>query len=490
MEPASTVLIVDDDPVIRKVLGDMLLNQDYILVQAADGVEALAQAAEHRPDLILLDVMMPNMDGFEVCRRLRADPALAEAPVVMVTSLDDRASRLRGIEAGADDFITKPFDRVELRARVHTITRLNRYRRLQEERSQLAWVVEHADDGYLRLGPDDEVLYANPKARLYLGVEGEPEALVAEKFLSLALRQYRLEPQDSWAGWPALSPKTLFRARYLVRPETPTAPVFWLEAAVLNLPGAPRTHLIRLKNVTAQIKSRRDMRSFITVIGHKLRTPLVPILGILEMASEPTAWKISSEDMINSLSLALRGAQRLHAELEDILKFAQIPALVQDDGGFSLSQFEPLVTEISAGLELRAVTMSMSEDVKRAQVALPPQAVEVMLWEILENAKKFHPAHSPTVEIEVVRESAGRIALRVGDDGVTLSPEQMEQVWTPYYQAEKGFTGELPGMGLGLSTVASLVWGVGGACRLYNRKDGPGIVVELILPEMSAAPAP
>ena len=97
----------------------------------------MAMAAEHTPDLILLDVMMPGMDGFEVCRSLRADPLLAEVPVVMVTALDDRDSRLQGIEAGADDFVSKPFDRVELRARVRTIARLNRYRQLLVVNRQL-----------------------------------------------------------------------------------------------------------------------------------------------------------------------------------------------------------------------------------------------------------------------------------------------------------------------------------------------------------------
>jgi PAS domain S-box-containing protein len=132
----STILIVDDEPVGRRILEVLLADQGYHLVSASNGPEALAQAAMLTPDLILLDIMMPNMDGFEVCQHLRADPLLAEVPVVMVTALDDRESRLRGIEVGADDFITKPIDRVEVRKRVQTIIRLDRYRRLLMEREQ------------------------------------------------------------------------------------------------------------------------------------------------------------------------------------------------------------------------------------------------------------------------------------------------------------------------------------------------------------------
>ena len=128
MSQQTTILIVDDEPAGRETLAALLHAQGYQLAFAADGSEALAQATRLQPDLILLDVMMPGMDGFEVCRRLRANPAVAEVPVVLVTALDDRGSRLAGIEAGADDFVTKPFDRTELRARVRGITRLNRYR--------------------------------------------------------------------------------------------------------------------------------------------------------------------------------------------------------------------------------------------------------------------------------------------------------------------------------------------------------------------------
>ncbi len=136
MNHASTILIVDDEPVERETMRVLLSGRGYNLVIAPNGAEALEQAAALAPDLILLDVMMPGMDGFEVCQRLRADPLLAEVPIIMVTALDDQPTRLRGLEVGADDFLTKPYDRLELRARVQTITRLNRYHRLLVERTQ------------------------------------------------------------------------------------------------------------------------------------------------------------------------------------------------------------------------------------------------------------------------------------------------------------------------------------------------------------------
>lgn len=135
---SSVILIVDDDPISRESLQEVLANQDYMFETAASGAEAIRKARIHPPDLILLDVMMPEMDGFEVCRKIRALPEIAEVPILVLTALDDRESLINGLNSGADDFLTKPINRYELRARVRSITRLNRYRRLQEERARIA----------------------------------------------------------------------------------------------------------------------------------------------------------------------------------------------------------------------------------------------------------------------------------------------------------------------------------------------------------------
>ena len=144
----NTVLIVDDQPDGRRILRKLLADQGYKLTFANSGAEALTKAAERIPDLILLDVVMPDIDGFEVCKQLRADPLMAEVPIIMLTALNDRDSRLQGIEAGADDFISKPYDRIELQARVKTITRLNRYRQLLVERANFQQAHEELAQAY------------------------------------------------------------------------------------------------------------------------------------------------------------------------------------------------------------------------------------------------------------------------------------------------------------------------------------------------------
>jgi putative two-component system response regulator len=132
-----TILIVDDEPAGRETLESILEPEGYYLVLAENGYQAIERAKAILPDVILLDVMMPGINGFEVCRRIRSEKELAEVPILFLTALDDRQSLLNGLEAGADDFISKPFDRYELRARLLGITRLNRYRKLMTERKNL-----------------------------------------------------------------------------------------------------------------------------------------------------------------------------------------------------------------------------------------------------------------------------------------------------------------------------------------------------------------
>lgn len=159
MEQKSKILIVDDEPIGRQLLEAVLYTEGFELLFAENGMQALDITINDLPDLILMDVMMPEMDGFEVCKKIRKHEKAQKIPIILITALDDRDSRIRGLDAGADDYISKPFDRVEILAKVKNITQLNRYRQIINNNGEpdISTVLTKPDKTPLNF--DTELLY-------------------------------------------------------------------------------------------------------------------------------------------------------------------------------------------------------------------------------------------------------------------------------------------------------------------------------------------
>jgi adenylate cyclase len=179
------VLVVDDDQDMTSFLARMLRGEGMQVDTAGDGGAALASVVASPPDLVMLDVLMPGPSGFEVCRKLKADPSTALIPVVLITALDDSESRVRGIDAGADDFLSKPVNREELLARVKTLRRLHETRRELEQRRLAAEIerketIRRAFSRYISPSLADRIIHD-------LGENGGPFHANAERIDVVAL---------------------------------------------------------------------------------------------------------------------------------------------------------------------------------------------------------------------------------------------------------------------------------------------------------------
>ena len=216
-------------------------------------------------------------------------------------------------------------------------------------------------------------------------------------------------------------------------------------------------------------------------MAHKLRTPLANLVASLEFLASQAA-DMSPEQVSNLCRIAQRALNHHYDNICDIVQYLEGTPFTPEDGACTFADIQPMIDEISVKLGITPVRSAGEGDIAGSQLAISRHMMELVLWEILENAHKFHPQHLPTVTIHGSLAGPGKVAIRITDDGINLSPDQLLRIWTPYYQAEKVFTGQVAGMGLGLTMVASTIWGAGGTCKAYNRDDGPGLVIELILP--------
>jgi two-component system alkaline phosphatase synthesis response regulator PhoP len=146
---SSRVLIADDIQQNRELLEAYLVDEGYQILMAADGQQTMQMVAQHQPDLILLDIMMPRMSGYEVCSQLKADPAQRGIPVLIVTALNEPGDIEKAVNAGCDDFLTKPVNRLELRTRVRSLLRV---RHLSSERDRLLAYLQEMEHRILRGG--------------------------------------------------------------------------------------------------------------------------------------------------------------------------------------------------------------------------------------------------------------------------------------------------------------------------------------------------
>jgi DNA-binding response OmpR family regulator len=472
MSAPSKILVIDDEVIVRDTLGALLSSGDVELLFAQNGADGLRCAREHRPDAILLDVMMPDMDGYETCRQIRSDSVLAEIPIVMITALDDRDARLAGLSSGADDFLTKPFDGFEIQIRIRNMMRLNRYRHLLAERSRFSWVVDNSEQGYLILDDNNDIQYANQHAQAYFHL---PELYAGINFDQQAGRYYQLnQPEDG----------NTYQAGYFVQPESATAHAFWLKVEMLKSSlDLEDQHLVRVSDVSEEMSAYHDVRKINFVAAHKLRTP-VSRLYLDTTLLNRNLDNVPADEVKSIVREMGQDVEHLVKEVHEILNYINAPVALVHGSPFLLGRLPEMIVNASEILELKNVTTILPDQLAECGLNISALAMELIVHEVLENSKKFHPSRLPHIHITVAEKDGDGVQIRFMDDGQLMTAKQIAQAKQPYLQAEKWFTGEVSGMGLGIPLVATMVWQAGGKMRIENREDQVGVCVSLTLPKL------
>jgi len=484
----TLVLIIAANPSTRGGMADTLSGTRFALHFAETIAEGLQKAEELLPAVIVVDLDPQGFDAYAACRRLRADRLLNGIPIMMLFSRYERDVRAAGLSAGADDFLDKPLDGIELFARLSLLTRLSLTGRLLSDLTRFSWMVDHAHEGYLMLDLAGAIHFANERAQNLLNL---PEDFIGLPFVNVVERQYVPQPVEAWKNWPE-DPAPCF----LVQPEGPTARAVWVVLEALDTPiGAEYHRIVRLRDETERMSLYHDMRKFHTIINHKLRTPVSMLYSSMSIIKSQID-SMTLEEIKKMMGSAIRGAERLTEEVRNVITYLDAPLALNVGDPARLEELPEMLKAIAGRLRLQNVILSLPKDLRATLIGLTPDALEMILYELMENSRKFHPSQTPQVEISVQKMENDFIHMRVVDDGINLSAEQLDWAWVPYFQNEKDFTGEMPGTGLGFPMVATLVWKAGGTLRLRNRPDGPGVIVDLNIPleaalrkvERSAAP--
>lgn len=469
----TDIFIIMEDTSTRLTFEEILTGAGFSFEFSKVPDQGMEISVALLPSVIVLE-NSPFINGFEICRRLRAKHVLDGIPIVMLIGREERDSLAMGLSSGADDFLETPLDSLEVLARLRSLTRFNRDRYLLTDLTRFSWMAEYAHEGYLMLDKSGAIHYANERALHLLNM---PEDFFGLPFINVVERQYLPEPEETWKSWMD-DPAPCF----LIQPESPTARAVWVVLEALDPPvGVDYIRLVRLRDVTERMSIYQDMRRFHTVVAHKLRTPMSMLMMSISILKNQVD-HLSLEEIKNMLSTAIKGTDRLADEVRTILSYIDAPLALNLGIPMLLENLPEMISSIRETLHLDDVEFSLPENLKPVKIAITPDALEMILLELLENARKFHPNRKPQIEIAVGQTEIEFIQLRVADNGQMLSVEQLQWAWLPYFQGEKDFTGEIPGLGLGFPMVATLIWKAGGAINLRNRSNGPGVIVELKIP--------
>ena len=471
----TKILCVDDEPMNLELLEALLAPAGYEVLQAASGEQALALIRTANPDLVLLDIMMPGLSGYDVLKQIRADKKIRDIPVVMVTALKDVEDRVRALEAGCDDFLSKPFEKNELLARVKSLVRMRYFSRQLDEKGKFESVLGQMDEGILVLGNDLKPIAHNPHAFELLGID---PARIPDDLIAHLSGRFKVGYRGDLAG--ALKKESL--TFDLERPATEKFKELILDvkSSVIRPPeGEISTIVLTLRDVTANRLQDRLEWTFMDTISHKLHSPLAGIIGQEAVLKEGFVGQLTAEQQ-KSVEIIYNQSMKLSGLLDKILKFIELTAesVQLPNEELDLAKEIRLIGE-AAGKELHGKKIELKIDSESITLRLNRKHLELILNNLIENAVKFNDRDPAVISISAGK-TAGGIILKVADNGRGIPPEDQDNIFERFYQIEKYVTGNVPGIGLGLALVKRIALDHGGKVSVKSTiGQGTEFIIEL-----------
>lgn len=489
---SEQVLLVDDNPTNLQVLFKTLEGSGYRLLAARDGESALYTAKRARPALILLDVMMPGMDGFEVCERLKADPDTADIAVIFLSALTDSQSKVHGLAIGGVDYIAKPFQTDEVLARVRTHIKIQRLERalarrnieLEDENQQ---ILNAVDEGIVGLDVEGRVTSMNSQAAALTG-------WAAGDCIGELFSQLQLFPNDQALNQ---SFALLCEGGVGLRKEHVSISTRQGRLAPVALNATPRAEggavlVLRdisewLQNQHALEQAREEMDSqrqhlahierlstggeMAAGIAHEVNQPLTAVTNYARVAQRlladlPDDRRLKMDEVLGKITIQ---AERAAAVIQRMRSYVKKPS-----GGREVLDLNEVLEDVLALAEVDSRVNAISVNMTKTEHLPKIMADEVQLQQValnlIRNAMEStaKAGQKNPVELSTYQDN-GMVCFKVKDFGEGLAPEIEEQLFSPFVTSKEG------GMGIGLSVSKSIMQGHGGDIRFVANPDGGAI---------------
>ncbi len=494
--PGARILVADDNADMREYVAHVLAPR-WNVEAVANGAEALQAARRVRPDLILTDIMMPDLDGFGLLREVRRDPALETIPVIMLSARAAEDARIEGLEAGADDYVVKPFVARELLARVSTHLQLAAARETAlRDRERMYGVFQQAPVPIAVFsGPDFTCELANPRYQQLVGNRPLAGRTLREAFPELVGTPILDIVEQVWStGEPFAADEYAIRLRRadgmledrwfnfnLQRLRDPLGNATSVMLVAVDVSEQVRARL-RMEEagrerevlLAREQQSRREAEAanrakdeFLAMLGHELRNPLAPILTAMQILQlkgvatrEAEIVQRQLRHMIRLVDDLLDVARLARGKIELKKRAVELAPLI----GRAVEMASPLLEQGRHHLEV---------DVPEGIVLdADPDRFAQVLSNLLTNACKYSPPASH-VSLKARRQDAA-IEVSVRDTGIGIAPPMLEQIFEPFFQDPSQRAKSPGGLGLGLTIARNLIQLHGGAIEAHSEGAGRG----------------
>ena len=488
----ARVLLADDNADMRAYVRE-LLAPCYAIEAVADGEQLLAAARRQRPDLIISDVMMPRLDGFALLAAVRADELLRSVPVVLLSARAGEEARIEGLDAGADDYLTKPFSARELVARIGALLELTHMRRqaeqaLRRRTAQFETLLNEAPLGVYLVDADFRLRQLNPTA---LAVFGDIPDLIGRDFDEVihilwdkphADEVVRLFRHTLETGERYDAPEHIEQ-----RLDRRVTEYYEWRINRITLPDGRFGVVCYFRDISAHIQARNALQSadrqkdeFLAMLAHELRNPLAPLRNASEVLAATASHEPHTQFAVNVIKRQVTQLTRLVDDLLDVsritegrIELTREPLDVANIIAQAMETVEPLLLERRHKVSIDSSDQPLHVDGDNARLV---QCVS----NILNNAAKYTDSGG---EIRVRSYAEGGAAvIEISDDGAGISAELLPRIFDLFVQGDRTLDRSQGGLGIGLSVVRRLVEMHGGQVIARSAGSGQGSSFELRVP--------